>query len=220
LFEHAIELDPNYAPAYVELGRADVAAVNQGWTQDPSETLEHAESLARKAIGLDDLNPGAHVLLGNALVQFGDYDRALHELKRAIDLNPSDAERYGGLTNVLLWRGDIQGAIAAGELLEQFQPDISAGSAFNLATAYVLADRATDAVRVLEQSLDRNRTVLDTNAMLAAAYAEVGRQEEAERQADVVRQRFPGFSREAFGSLMRDPNQRQKLRLALGKAGL
>jgi class 3 adenylate cyclase/TolB-like protein/Flp pilus assembly protein TadD len=220
LFEHAIELDPNYAPAYVELGRADVAAVNQGWTQDPSETLEHAESLARKAIGLDDLNPGAHVLLGNALVQFGDYDRALNELKRAIDLNPSDAESYSGLTNVLLWRGDIQGAIAAGELLEQFQPDISAGSAFNLATAYVLADRATDAVRVLEQSLDRNRTVLDTNAMLAAAYAEVGRQEEAERQADVVRQRFPGFSREAFGSLMRDPNQRQKLRLALGKAGL
>jgi TolB-like protein/Flp pilus assembly protein TadD len=220
LFERAIELDPNYAPAYVGLGRADVAAVNQGWTQDPSETLERAESLARKAIGLDDLNPGAHALLGNALVQFGDYDRALDELKRAIDLNPSDAESYGGLTGVLLWRGDIQGAIAAGELLAQFQPDLSAGSAFNLATAYVLADRGADAVRVLEQSLDRNRTVLDTNAMLAAAYAEVGRQEEAERQADAVRQRFPGFSREAFGSLMRDPNQREKLRLALKKAGL
>jgi class 3 adenylate cyclase/TolB-like protein/cytochrome c-type biogenesis protein CcmH/NrfG len=220
LFERAIELDPNYAPAYIGLGRADVAAVNQGWKQDPSETLERAESLARKAIGLDDLNPGAHALLGNALVQFGDYDRALDELKRAIDLNPSDAESYGGLTNVLLWRGDIQGAIAAGELLAQFQPDLSAGSAFSLATAYVLADRGADAVRMLEQSLDRNRTVLDTNAMLAAAYAEVGRQEEAERQADVVRQRFPGFSREAFGSLMRDPNQREKLRLALKKAGL
>jgi adenylate cyclase len=220
LFERAIELDPNYAPAYVGLGRADVAAVNQGWTQDPSETLERAESLARKAIGLDDLSPGAHVLLGNALVQFGDYDRALAELKRAIDLNASDAESYSGLTGVLLWRGDIQGAIVAGELLAQFQPDISAGSAFNLATAYVLADRGADAVRVLEQSLDRNRAVLDTNAVLAAAYAEVGRQEEAERQADVVRQRFPGFSREAFGSLMRDPNQREKLRLALKKAGL
>jgi class 3 adenylate cyclase/TolB-like protein/Flp pilus assembly protein TadD len=220
LFERAIELDPNYAPAYVGLGRADVAAVNQGWTQNPSETLERAESLARKAIGLDDLSPGAHVLLGNALVQFGDYDRALAELKRAIDLNASDAESYSGLTSVLLWRGDIQGAIAAGELLAQFQPDISAGSAFNLATAYVLADRGADAVRVLEQSLDRNRAVLDTNAVLAAAYAEVGRQEEAERQADVVRQRFPGFSREAFGSLMRDPNQREKLRLALKKAGL
>jgi adenylate cyclase len=220
LFERAIELDPNYAPAYVELGRADVAAVNQGWTQDPSETLERAESLARKAIGLDDLSPGAHALLGNALVQFGDYDRALDELKRAIDLNASDTESYSGLTNVLLWRGDIQGAIAAGELLAQFQPDISAGSAFLLATAYVLADRGADAVRVLEQSLDRNRAVLDTNAMLAAAYAEVGRQEEAERQADVVRQRFPGFSPEAFGSLMRDPNQREKLRLALKKAGL
>ena len=220
LFERAIELDPNYAPAYVGLGLVNLRAVAQGWTQDPSETLERAESLARKAIGLDDLSPGAHALLGDALVQFGDYDRALDELKRAIDLNASDAESYSGLTGVLLWRGDIQGAIAAGELLAQFQPDISAGSAFILATAYVLADRGADAVRVLEQSLDRNRAVLDTNAMLAAAYAEVGRQEEAERQADVVRQRFPGFSREAFGSLMRDPSQREKLRLALKRAGL
>jgi len=220
LFERAIELDPNYAPAYVGLGRVNLRAVESGWTPDPSEALERAENLARKAIELDDLNPGAHALLGQALVQFGDYDRALDELKRAIDLNGSDAEAYGGLVTVLLYRGDIAGAIAAGELLAQFQPDIVERNAPNLAIAYLLADRGSDAVHILEQLLDRNRTDLFTNVMLAAAYAEVGRQQEADRQAELVRQRFPGLSTKELGSLLRDPNQREKLRLALKKAGL
>jgi adenylate cyclase len=220
LFERAIELDPNYPPAYVGLGRVNLRAVEYGWTEDPSDALERAENLARKAIELDDLNPGAHALLGQALVQFGDYDRALDELKRAIDLNGSDAEAYAGLVTVLLYRGDIAGAIAAGELLAQFQPDIVKRNASNLAIAYLLADRGSDAVHILEQLLDRNRADLFTNVMLAAAYAEVGRQQEADRQAELVRQRFPGLSTEEFGSLLRDPDQRGKLRLALKKAGL
>jgi tetratricopeptide (TPR) repeat protein len=221
LFERAVELDPNYAPAYVELGLVNIRAADQGWTQDPGEALERAENLARKAIGLDDLSPGAHALLGDVAVHFGDYDRALDELKRAIDLNGSDAESYAVLTAVLVSRGDVQGAIAAGELLAQFQPNMSAGGAFDLATAYVLADRGADAVRILEQSLERNRAHLYTNVMLAAAYAAAGRQQEAERQAAAVRQRFPHFSSQGeFGSRLRDPSQREKLTRTLKQAGL
>lgn len=220
LFERAIELDPNYAAAYVGLGRVNLSAVARGWTPDPSEALERAENLARKAIGLDDLNPAAHALLGSAAVHFGDYDRALNELKRAIELNASDVESYGGLATVLLWSGDTEGAIAAGELLAQFQPNISAGDAFHLATAYVLADRGTDAIRVLEQSIHLNGADQPTSIMLAAAYAAAGRQQEAERQADLVRQRSPRHSFPSFGSLLRDPSQRDKLAGALRKAGL
>jgi adenylate cyclase len=219
LFERAIELDPNYAPAYVGFGYVNYSAVTEGWTAEPSETLERAESLARKAVGLDDLSPAGHALLGKVLVHFGDYDAALDELKRAIDLNGSDAEGYSGLLSVLLWRGDISGAIAAGETLAQFEPELSVSDCFYLATAYVLADRGADAIRILEPSLDRNRANPETSIMLAAAYAEAGRGEEATRQADLVRQRFPG-KRDQFGALLRDPSQREKLGQALKKAGL
>ncbi len=153
-------------------------------------------------------------------MSFGEYDRGRDELQRAIDLNGSDAEAYSGLVSVRLWGGDIEGAVAAGELLAQFQPKLPVATAFLLATAYVLADRGSDAVRILEQSLDRNPAYLYANVMLAAAYAEVGRQQDAERQAAAVRQRFPAFSPEQFGSLLRDPSQREKLALALKKAGL
>ena len=95
-------------------------------------------------------------MLGDVAVHFGDYDRALDELKRAIDLNGSDAESYDHLVAVLLYRGDTAGAIAAGELLAQFQHEIPDGTAFDLGMAYILADRSADAVRILERVVDRN----------------------------------------------------------------
>ena len=220
LFERAIALDPNYAPAYVGLGTVDLISVLQGWTQFPGEALERAGDLARKAIELDDLNPAAHALLGDLTVRSGDYDRARDELRRAIELNGSDAESYAHLVAVLLWRGDIAGAIAAGELLSQFQPDIPVATGFELGMAYVLADRGEDAVRILERAVDRNPGNLYSNVMLAVAYATVGRQQEAERQAKNVRQRFPTFPRDQFGSALRDPALRAKLDHALEKAGL
>ncbi len=220
LLEQAIKLDPKYAAAYIALGRLDINAVTQGWTANPSDSLERAESLAREAIALDDLSPGAHALLGEAALYFGEYDRALDELKRAVALNGSNAHSYSVLMDVLLFRGDVKGAIAAGETLRQFEPDIPSGAALHLAIAYVLADRGADAVRILEPALDRNPDYLYGHVVLAAAYAEIGRQADAERQAAAVHKRFPGFSAAEFGSLLRDQKLREKLGAMLKKAGL
>jgi adenylate cyclase len=220
LFERAIQLDPTYATAYVGLGRVDRYSAIQGWDSNPTESLKRAEALALKAIALDNRSPGAHALLGQLLVQFGDYDRALDELRRAIDLNGSDVEAYSGLVAVLLWRGDVKDAVAAGEIMHQFQPELPTTDAFILATAYVLTDRGSDAVRLLQQSLDGNPMEPNTNIMLAAAYAETGRQTEAERQSAIVRQRFPWFSVERFGSLLRDKKLQEKLQIQLKQAGL
>jgi len=220
LFERAIALDPNYAPAYVGLGQVNMAASNTGWTEDPVEARERAEKLAQKAIALDDLNSSAYALLGAVAVHFGDYDRALDELKRAIDLNGSDAQSYAGLVTVLLYRGDPAGAIAAGETLTQFQPEIPDGTALHLGMAYVLADRGADAIRILEPVVGHNPRDLYASVMLAVAYAAVGRQQQADELAKAVRQRFPTFSRDGFGSALRDPSLRAKLDHALEAAGL
>jgi adenylate cyclase len=220
LFERAIALDPKYAPAYVGLGQVNMLASNMGWTEGPGEARERAEKLAQKALALDDRSSSAHALLGYVAVHFGEYNRALDELKRAIDLNGSDAESYGHLVAVLLYTGDTAGAIAAGELLAQFQPEIPDDTVLDFGMAYVLADRSADAIRILEPVVGRNPRHLYASVMLAVAYAATGRQQEAERLATAVRQRFPTFSRDQFGSGLRDPSLRVKLDHALEMAGL
>ncbi len=220
LFERAIELDPDYASAYVGLGRVSFLAVTHGWAADASGTLAHAERLARQAIDLDDSSPGAHALLGTVLVYFGDYEGALDALNRAIERNPSDTEAYEALAGVALWRGDLGGAIHAAEMLLRFKHMLSTTTAFHLGTAYVLSDRANDAVRILHDAAERNPGAYAVSVMLAAAYAAAGRSDDAVRQIADIRQRFPLVEQNTFGSLLRDAELRDKLMRAIQRAGL
>jgi adenylate cyclase len=220
LFERAMELDPGYAPAYVGLGRVELNAVMQGWTADPQAALQRAEALGQKAIALDSTSAGAHALLGGTYIRYADYDRALDEMRRALELNNSDPDAYAGLGAALLWSGDVNGSVKAFETASKLGLEFTRNDSFMLGIAYLLADRSADAVRTLERSLERNQTDAYANAVLAAAYAEAGRQTDALRQAASVRELNPRFESADFGSLLRKPELRTKLAAALNKAGL
>jgi len=73
---------------------------------------------------------------------------------------------------------------------------------------------------LLERSLERNAADLYNTALLAAAYAQAGRQDEAKRQAQTVRKIDPRFDSADFGSLFHNARLREKLGAALKKAGL
>ena len=222
LFERAVALEPDYSPAYVGLGRTDINLLEMGWTQNPQAALARALSRGKKAVALQPDSPTAHALLGRAFIRSGDYDGALAELKRAVALNPSDAEALAGLGDVLVFDGDSTGAISALEDAARFRPVRPASEYFSLGLAYVLGGRAADAVQILEQSNSIN-TPSDrrfTAAILAAAYALLGRTEDAARTAEAVRQIDPTFDSESFGSLLRRPEDRETIRTALRHAGL
>ena len=169
MFERAIALDPQYAAAYVGLGRIDLSAAALGWTADPEAALKRAEDLARKAISLDEFNPAAHVLLGRAYARMEDYERAVEALKRAVALNPSEPDSHAGLGDALLWNGDVEGAIKALETATAIDPRLSAEDLFSLGAAYFLAGRSADAALVLERIVTRKEGNPFIYAMLAAA---------------------------------------------------
>jgi adenylate cyclase len=87
LFEQAIQLDPTYASAYAALGKTRTIAVGLGWTEFPDDAFEQAERLARKAIDLDKDNAEAHRLLGDVYSYRGQYELAIGEFGRAIELS-------------------------------------------------------------------------------------------------------------------------------------
>jgi adenylate cyclase len=222
LFERAVTLDPEYAPAYVGLGRTDINLLEMGWTQDPQGALARALSRGQKAVALQPDSPTAHALLGRAFIRAGDYDAALAELRRAVALNPSDAEALAALGDVLVFNGDSSGAISALEDAARFRPVRPANEYFSLGLAYILAGRTTDAVQILEQSNSVNGPSdrRFTAAILAAAYALLGRTEDAVQTANAVREIDPTFDSEVFGSLLRRPEDRETIRNALRRASL
>ena len=220
LFQRAIELDSGYGPAYIGLGRVELHAVLQGWTADPNAALQRAESLGQKAIAIDPANAGAHAMLGSIYIRYADYDRALNEMRRAVELNSSDPGSYAGMGTAQLWSGDVDSAVKFFEIARQLGLSVTANEAFTLGTAYVLADRYEDAIRTLESVSERTNTDPYSNAILAAAYAQAGRQADAARQAEIVRKLDARFDSAEFGTLLRKPEQRAKLVAALSKAGL
>jgi adenylate cyclase len=219
MFERAIELDPNYGPAYVGLGRVDLSAVALGWTPDPAGALQRAESLARRAIGSDEFNPAAHVLLGRTYARLGEYDRALEALRRAMAMNPSDPDCYAGLGDSLLWSGDIEGAIKALETAVHLDPKLSTEDLFNLGAAYFLAGQDVAAIQTFERTVARNDSNVYVYAMLAAVQADAGLREDAARSLAEVRRSTPYFDTASFGSLLHNPDHRKKIIAALEKAG-
>ena len=110
--EQAVRIDPNYAPAYAALARAYHMLSNfEGAT--PNETMPRARIAARRAIALDEDLAEAHVALGEVLVTYDwDWVGAERELRRALSLNPSDADAHQSLAYYLAAVGRTDEAVA------------------------------------------------------------------------------------------------------------
>ncbi|MFN6964826.1 MAG: protein kinase domain-containing protein [Pyrinomonadaceae bacterium] len=104
-FHSAIAADPNYALAYA--GIADY----YNWlgiigVLPPQECFQPAIEAATRAVEIDDTLSEAHASLGFSL-HAGNYDwsRAEHHLRRALELNPTNANAYVWYSIVLFTEG-------------------------------------------------------------------------------------------------------------------
>jgi tetratricopeptide (TPR) repeat protein len=219
LFERAIELDSGYAPAYAGLGVVDVLAAESGYTSDPDGALTRAEANGRKALSNDE-NVGAHVLLGRIHIFRGEYDRALDELRRAVEINPSDPEAQSGLADALVWSGDTGPAIEAMRKVARVQPILTDDEYIDLGLAYLIAGQTDDAIATLGRAIQRYDDDGFLHALLAGAYATAGRKAAAVGEAEIVKRMLPAFQAKDSATQLRDQGQRSKVIAALRAAGL
>jgi adenylate cyclase len=221
LIAQAIKLSPNYAEAHAANAFAEFQRAVFGWVEDPAEALRRSEEAARRALAIDD--PGANArargILGNIHTVTGDYEAALADAERALQLNGSDAVAHALRGGILLWTGKIEESIAASEAARRFDPRLSPEGMFNLALAYYLAGRYRDAVQTAVAVESQARTVF-LHAVHAAALAQLGDAEGARRAADEVRRGSPFFEVNNFGQRLLNPAHREKTVEGLVKAGL
>jgi Tfp pilus assembly protein PilF/predicted Ser/Thr protein kinase len=97
-YEAAIDLDPGFVEAYVDLGNL---MVREGDFQRGLELFEEAL----------DIEPGhvkAHLSMGDAYLQMGDFDAAAYHYQMVVDLDPEAAGPHGKLGICLVQGGDLE----------------------------------------------------------------------------------------------------------------
>jgi len=220
LISKAIELDPNYASAHALMAEALYSLAVLGWTEFPDRELARGTAEARKAIALAPDQPDGYRALGRLLLGGAEYDQAQSALKRAIEINPSDARALAEWGSVQSFSGEIGSAIESLQLALKLDSTLEPKYLFDLAVAYYLAQRHEDALRITERGFARYPDFAMFNAAAAAAAARLGRREEAYRYAEALRRRVPFLDLDTVGSRFKDPTHRAYLQEGLKAAGL
>ena len=87
--DSAVNADSRFALGYATL--CDAYRMKFQTENDPA-SLARATETCEKAVSLDEKLPAVHVILGQLNTTSGKSDIALAEFKKALDLNPNDAE--------------------------------------------------------------------------------------------------------------------------------
>jgi len=222
MFEKAIELDPEYAGAYMGLGSTYFVEGWSQWSRDPQQSIAQAFKLAQRAITLNDSLSPAHILLGDIHLLKKQHEQAIAELEKAITLDPNNAFGYADLGHTLIWAGRPEEAIGLIKKAMRLDPHYPVPFLDFLGFAYRLTGQYGEAVPTLKRVLARNPDYWGSRIGLTIIYSDLGQQEEARAEAAEILRTNPNFSLELWGQLApyKDPAQLERDLAALRKAGL
>lgn len=207
LERRALAIDPELADAHMWLG---MALLNSGRTDEALAEI-------RKAITLEPDNGQARQALARALwVGRGDFEGAIPEFERAIELNPEAGYSYLQLTLLLAWEGRFERAETIGRRAVELQDQYVSGNAglqviganARLGYVYYLQGRHEDALREYERGLSfvgssdhalRERTAIEINVKMGAAYQKLDRPTDAARHFERARKMFDGLVAKGAG---------------------
>lgn len=139
LFEEAIKLNSNFAPAYSGLSDAVLWA---GYNEDvltAAEAKPRAKAAAEKAIELDDNSAEAHASLGTYKFFYDfDWEASEKEFRRAFALNPNYAFAHDQFGLSLAFQGRYDESQAEGRRaaeLDPLSPQIAIDALFGFTSA-------------------------------------------------------------------------------------
>jgi TolB-like protein/DNA-binding winged helix-turn-helix (wHTH) protein len=171
-YTQAAARDPAFALAYTGLSDCDTLLALFG---DSGESwASEATANARKAIALDDTLAQAHTSLAAADVLNWNWSDAEKEFRRALDLNPNDAQTHHWYGNLFLGpMGRNAEAIAELQRALELNP-LSLIITTDLGYAYFLSGQYDSAYAQYQKILAIDPNFLPVHYQLAAYYRERG----------------------------------------------
>lgn len=224
-YEQALAIDPNYALPYTGIANILELSTRNGWSADIRGDLKKAVELASRAVQLDPQNPKVYWSLGRATARLRTPDalkRGIAALQRAIDLNPDFADAYAYLTVLYVGEGRAEDGLRSMKTAMRLNPNYPFWYLFLRGIARFVTEDYPAAITDFEAAVERNPTALFLRWWLAAAYAQAGRQDDAEWQ--VVEMESMGFDSNITTIIetqpIQDPGYLEIYSEALRKAGI
>jgi adenylate cyclase len=222
LFEEAIALDPKYPAPYWLLGMTHIMDAWFDWGQSKEDSLSRAMELAQKTISLNDLDSNAHGSLVAAYRMKGDYDKAIAEGKRAVELDPNSADAHVWLGIALYTVDRAEEAIPLLEKAIRLNPFAYTWYFLHLGNAYQSLGRYDEAIAAYQKALRLSPNNLFAHLGVTATYSQLGRDKEASAHVKEILRISPDFSLDRYAEKFPYKNQAEKERRinTLRKAGL
>jgi len=239
--ERSQKLNPGYGPwplaiTYAQLGRGQEAAdilakyfEKRGWLLALIENtfpywpfkeqkdLDHWAEGLRKSGLMRPWNP----------VYRREYDKAIADAEQAIALNPNDAKAQYAMGETLVFSGRSAEAVEYLEKAMSLDPEYPGYYLYTLGVAQFCLERYEEAASDLEIALyKRKMHALPPMWLLAATYAHLGRQQEAEDVlTKYLKERgYEGYTVERvlkyYLHAFKDPKDTKRFAQGLHKAGL
>lgn len=127
-FGDAIKKDPTFAPAYLGLAEA-YSNLRSNFVGDPPDpVLQKQISAARKALQLDPSLTDAHILWGRVQQEQWHWAEAEAEYRRALELNPHDADAHAALAWWLICQGRAEEGLDSARRSRELDPTVLDGT--------------------------------------------------------------------------------------------
>ncbi len=178
LYEQAIALDPGFAEAHARIADANVMLFNLG-ILPADETIPRARTEIARALSINSELSEVHV--SNAFIQFlleRNWTGAETSLRRAIDLNPNNADaflRYGYFLNIVGRQEEALVKLTKARELDPLSPLVSV----NIGLTHLFLRDHDVAIEHLERTAAENPDLTLAKWSLGTAYEAVGDEERA-----------------------------------------
>ena len=152
-FEKAIELDSNFARAYAGLARSYTNLAVFG-VKRVSEVADRTRELGARAVELDGNEARAHSAAAYVARMIDwDWDAAGASYRRALEINPADADTRGSYASFLVGMGRAEEGMAQSQRSLEQEP-VSPSVNLRLTMQYSHAARFEDVIRQAQRSLE------------------------------------------------------------------